>query len=54
MDVVWKSVFDMDVDVQSNPNLIYFVKVKQFLEALSSFDLFTKTMGILTLKSAEF
>lgn len=45
MDVVWKSFFGMDVDVQTNPNLIYFVKLQQAQEAISSFDFFTKIMS---------
>ena len=38
MDAVWKCIFGIDVNVQENPNLGYFLKAKEAVEGFSDFD----------------
>lgn len=38
MDAVWKSIFGIDVDMQSNPNLVYFVKAKEITDGFADFN----------------
>ena len=40
MDAVWKCIFGIDVNVQENPNLGYFVKAKESFEGFSEFNPF--------------
>lgn len=45
MDVVWNCAYGMDVDVQTNPNLSFFVKMKNFLQGLSDFNPLVKILS---------
>ena len=38
MDAVWKCIFGIDVNVQENPNLGYFLKAKEAVDGFSDFD----------------
>ena len=40
MDAVWKCIFGIDVNVQKNPNLAYFVKAQEVVEGFTEFDPF--------------
>lgn len=45
MEVIWKSIFDMDVDVQHNPNLNYYVMLKKAKDGIDSFSLLTQILS---------
>ena len=45
MDAVWKCIFGIDVNVQENPNLAYYVKAQEVVEGFSEFDPFFLTIS---------
>ena len=51
MDAVWKSIFGMDVDIQNNPNMSYFVKTKTIAEGFSNFSAFFRITSKLTIRA---
>lgn len=45
MDVVWKCIFGIDVNIQENPNLGYFVKTKETAEGFTEFEPYFLTIS---------
>ena len=48
MDAVWKCIFGIDVNIQENPNLGYFVKTKEAVDGFSEFDTYFLTLSTKT------
>lgn len=45
MDVVWNCAYGIDVDVQNNPNLTFFVKIKNLLNNIANFNFLIRLLS---------